>query len=46
MSAFRGIVLQNSFWGCVRNFREALVCSLENDVRGDLIDLISNQRPS
>jgi hypothetical protein len=40
------IVLQNSFLGCVQNFPEALVRSLEHHVRGHMIDPISNRRPS
>jgi hypothetical protein len=46
MSGFGGIVLQNSLLGCAQNFPEALVRSLENNVRGHMIDLISNRRPS
>ena len=37
-SVIRAIVLQNSFLGWVQNFPEALVRSLENDVRGESHD--------
>jgi hypothetical protein len=43
---FRGIVLQNSFLGCVQNFAGALVRSLENYVGGHMINPIFNRQPS
>jgi hypothetical protein len=43
---FGGIVLQNSFLGCVQISAKALVCSLENYVGGFHINsLISNRLP-
>ena len=45
MSAVGGIVLQNSFLGCVQIFPGALVRSLENHVGGHLNSLISNRLP-
>ena len=43
--ASAGIVLQNSFLGCVQIFPGALVRSLENHVGGHLNSLISNGLP-
>ena len=45
MVAFGGIVLQNSFLGCVQIFPGALVRSLENYVGGHMNSLISNRLP-
>jgi hypothetical protein len=44
--AIEGIVLQNSFLGCVQNFAGALVRSLENYVGGHMINPIFNRQPS
>ena len=43
---FRGIVLQNSFWGCVKNFLGSLMRSPGNYVGGHMIDPISNRESS
>ena len=40
---FGWIVLQNSFWGCVKNFLGSLMRSPGNYVGGHMIDPISNQ---
>ena len=37
------IVLQNSFWGCVKNFLGSLMRSPGNYVGGHMIDPISNR---
>ena len=38
-----GFVLQNSFWGCVKNFLGSLMRSPGNYVGGHMIDPISNR---
>ena len=43
---FRRIVLQNSFWGCVKNFLGSLMRSPGNYVGGHMIDPISNRESS
>ena len=40
------IVLQNSFWGCVKNFLGSLMRSPGNYVGGHMIDPISNRESS
>ena len=40
---FQGIVLQNSFCGCVKNFLGSLMRSPGNYVGGHMIDPISNR---
>ena len=43
---FAPIVLQNSFWGCVKNFLGSLMRSPGNYVGGHMIDPISNRESS
>ena len=43
---FGWIVLQNSFWGCVKNFLGSLMRSPGNYVGGHMIDPISNRESS
>jgi len=46
MSALAPIVLQNSFWGCAKNFLGSLARSPGNYVGGHMIDPISNRESS
>ena len=46
MVAIGWIVLQNSFWGCVKNFLGSLMRSPGNYVGGHMIDPISNRESS